>query len=198
MQKRNYLSLILLVVCFACAPKSSNNASDENVSSTDTILSTDAISFTNDEQNDCVSLDENKIFNDTTWFLPYIDVATRDTLRAVFEQWKFQLPVDEGFDEGCEITLTLYNDSTYMYNSPCEWVSEILTGTYFYCNDTLYCVEIGIGRIEDSDGLPKVIWLRKYIKQGKHLKSILHKRQIAKDRMYTVKANNDLVFEKQN
>ncbi|MDR1592543.1 MAG: hypothetical protein LBS16_06655 [Prevotellaceae bacterium] len=190
MQKRSfYLSLILVAVFFACGSKASTN---DNVSDTDTTLS--AIS---EQNNNCI-IDENKIFNDTTWFLPYVNVAKRDALRAVFEQWKFQLPVDEGFDEGCEITLTLYKDSTYMYNSPCEWVADTLTGTYFYCNDTLYCVEIGIGSIEDSNGLPKVQCINQFIKNKNKLKYLFGKQQIFKGKMRVVKAPNELVFEKQN
>jgi hypothetical protein len=188
MQKRIFY-LPLIVVCFACGSKTSKNDND-NVN-TDTTLSLSTIN----EQNNYYCIDENKIFNDTTWFLPYVDVATRDTLRAVFEQWKFQLPVDEGFDKGCEITLTLYKDSTYIYQSPCEWVAELLTGTYFYCKDTLYCVEIGIGMIEGSDGLPKVICLDQYIKQSNQLKCIWSKRQFI-DKLHIQKAPNELIFEK--
>jgi hypothetical protein len=183
---RKIFYLILVVGCFACGSKTGSNAND------------DTASPTNSKQNNNCIIDEDKIFNDTMWFLPYINVAERDTLRAVFEQWKFKLPVDEGFDEGCEITLTLYKDSTYIYRSPCEWVAEILTGTYFYCNDTLYCVEIGIGTIEDSDGLPKVQWLSKYVKSKNKLKSLSSKQQIVKGNMRVLEAPNELVFEKQD
>ena len=132
MQKRSfYLSLILLVVCFACGSKTSNSTNNDNITSIDTMLSA------SNEQIDYNCIDENKIFNDTICFLTYSDVGTRDTLREILELWKFKL------DDDCTITLTLYKDSTYMYDSPCEWDFSFY-GVFFYCQNALYCVELGL------------------------------------------------------
>lgn len=161
-----YLTVVLLA--FGCGQKASEKS----------------------QETDCIALDENKIFCDTTWFLPYVDADTRDTLREVFEAWKFRL------DDECEITLTLYKDNTYRDYSPCEWDFPF-TGFYQYVCDTLYCVRIDIDNHSVSHhNPPRVICFEKYLKQNGRLKYISRKRHIAADQFDIQPAPNEMIFEK--
>lgn len=161
--------LVLALFCFGCNIKTTN--SDENI-----------------EFNDCMALDENKIFNDKKWFLPYADADNLDSLRATFEQWKYRL------DDECEITLTLYEDSTFVESSPCEW-NIVFSGYYQYVCDTLFCVRIDIDDHSiNAYDLPRVKYLEKYIKQGDSLKFIWRKEQITSDKFEITDAPSELIF----
>ena len=182
MLKRNlYLNLILVIICFTCVSKTSDKVNTDS----------DIIPLEIIKQN-CERIDENKIFNDTTWFLAYINADVRSSTKAIFEQWECRL------DEKCKMTLTLYEDSTYIDFSPCEW-DFAFSGYYRYVCDTLYCIEIGI---EDTDNggdySPKVKWLLKYIKNHNKLEFIWRKKQIFKDDFYTINTHNKVIYEKQN
>lgn len=178
--KKLGLFLILVFICFNCRQKIHKElAKNENV----------PISNMEVAKRDCDSIDENKIFNDTTWFLPYADADSRDPLREVYEEWKVHI------DEECDITLTLYKDSTYRDSSPCEWDFSF-TGFYKYVCDTLYCVKIDINNHSISHyNPPKVICLEKYIKQNNCLTYIERKEKRFEDKFYVQKAPNKLCFE---
>jgi hypothetical protein len=176
--------MVLMIISLCCTTQT-NPPPQSN-------LSNDSISVTNITQKDCNCLDENMIFNDTTWFLPYANAQDRDTIRAIFEQWKVYI------DEDCEITLTLYNDSTYRDYSPCEW-DFAFTGFYQYICDTLYCVRINIDDHSiNSYNPPRVICLEKYVRKNNYLKYLCRKKHIIKDKYDIQMATHELVFEKIN
>lgn len=178
--KRFIVLSTLILICFCCNPKERRESvGEENI----------PIMVVDVTKRNCDSIDENKIFNDTTWFLPYSDADIRDTLREVFEEWKFRI------DEGCDITLTLYKDSTYRDNSPCEW-DFAFTGFYQYVCDTLYCIRIDISDHSTNQyEPPKVICLEKYVRQNNSLKYIWRKEKYSNNKFYIQKAPNQLSFE---
>jgi hypothetical protein len=102
-------------------------------------------------------------FKDTTWFLPYLDVLTRDTMRQVLEKWISVV------NDDCLTYFKLYTDSTYIYHS-CEVDGWETGGFYHYCNDTLFCVEITPNSEFDAEhNPPSIKGIEKYVRNKNKL-----------------------------
>ena len=180
---RSILYLLLALACFSCGKNT-----------TAKIMNNKNVADTTIEKQVCEPIDETKLFTDTTWFLPYADAYWRDTTRAISEQWVFHLPGSENLHENCCITLTLYEDSTYSDNSPCEWDFPF-TGYYQYVCDTLYCVYIDYDDFfVDSNPRQRVQWLVKLIRKGDKLHYVWSKENMKDGDIITVDLS--LVLEK--
>lgn len=182
---KRVLYVLLLVICCSCGALTTAEEINNVEHISDITMTTDT----------CQPINLTHVFTDTTWFLSYIDADLRDTTRSVFEQWIFHIPTDEAIDKNCYITLTLYQDSTYIYSSPCEWDFPS-AGYYTYVCDTLYCVEIDINDHSISSyNPPRVQWLEKLIRKNNKLHYIWRKGNstIGNDAYIT---NLSLVLEK--
>jgi hypothetical protein len=167
----------IIMILLSCNFSRKNHTSNANIS-----VDTDTCFICQNNEN---------VFKDTIWFLPYLNIFARNATRQIFEKWVYKI------SDNCLTFITLYADSTYLENS-CEVDGWLSGGFYHYCNDTLYCVEITPENEYDAEhNQPSIKGIEKYVREKDRLQFFWRKEQIVGNKMNMVYTEGELIFIKQ-